>query len=73
MKKELSGKILFNSGIEVKIEKITPADDKVIFEINVDGMPVKTIVTLEENEIKGHVETPEGNMPFNAKREVQEK
>lgn len=70
---ELSGKIIFTSGREIKIAKITQEDDKVTFKVNVDGMPVKTIVTLEENDIKGFVETNEGNMPFNAERELTEK
>lgn len=69
---ELSGKILFTSGREVKIAKITQEEDKITFEVNVEGMPVKTIVTLEDNDIKGFVETYEGNMPFNAKRELAE-
>jgi len=69
---ELSGKIIFASGIEVAIDKITQEKDKVVFEVYVEGTPVKTIVTLKDDNITGFVETYEGNMPFSAKREVPE-
>ncbi len=69
---ELSGKIIFASGIEVAINKITQEKDKVVFDIFVEGTPVKTIVTLKDDNITGFVETYEGNMPFSAKREVPE-
>lgn len=68
----LKGKIIFDSGIEVVVDKVTQEKDKVVFEVNVEGMPVKTIVTLKEDNITGFVETYEGNMPFSAKREAPE-
>jgi hypothetical protein len=68
--KEMTGKIVFDSGIELKIDKITMEKEKIIFEVWVEGSPVKTIVTLKDDDISGHVETYEGNMPFAARRSV---
>jgi outer membrane lipoprotein-sorting protein len=66
----ITGKILFNNGNEIKINSITQQEEKVTFEIIVDGSPVKTIVSLLNNEIKGHVQTYDGNIPFSAKKEL---
>ncbi len=68
----LQGKVLFTSGREIKINKISKEKEKVLFEMVVDGYQVKTIVTLKDDVISGHVETIDGNMPFSAKREVPE-
>jgi hypothetical protein len=68
----MSGKIKFDSGREVRIAKITRVEGKYTFEANVEGTPVKTIVTLKDNEMTGFVETYEGNIPFSAKKEVPE-
>jgi hypothetical protein len=70
--KEMTGKIVFDSGVEVKLNKITTEDEKIIFEVYLEGMHVKTIVALKDDNITGHVETYEGNMPFSAKRFVPE-
>ncbi len=67
---ELTGKILFNSSTEVKIATITREKNRVTFRINIEGMDVITVVTLEENTIKGHVSTYDGNIPFTAKRKI---
>jgi outer membrane lipoprotein-sorting protein len=66
----ITGKILFNNGAEIKINKITQQEEKVTFEIIVDGSPVKTILSLVNNEIKGYVQTYDGNIPFSAKKEL---
>ena len=68
----LVGKILFATGMEVKISKITQEKEKITLEVYVDGVPVKTLVTVNDHEMKGFVQTDEGNMPFSAKRELPE-
>jgi hypothetical protein len=69
---KISGKIKFDSGSEVRIAKITQSEDKFTFEVNVEGNPVKTVVTLKDNEMTGFVETYDGNIPFSAKKVVPE-
>ncbi len=66
------GKIVFDSGIEVRIAKITQEENKVTMEIYVEGYPVRTILDLEDDEMKGYTETPEGSIPFAAKRYIPE-
>jgi hypothetical protein len=70
---KISGKIKFDSGREVSIAKITQTEDKYTFEVNVENTPVKTVVTLKDNNMTGVVETYDGNIPFSAKKEVPEK
>jgi hypothetical protein len=67
---ELTGKILFSSNTELKIATITREKNKVTFGINIEGMHVTTVVTLEENTIKGYVSTYDGDIPFTAKRKI---
>ena len=69
---DITGKIVFDSGIELQMAKITQEKDKITFEAYVEGYPVRTIVNLKEDNMSGHVETPDGNMPFAAKRELPE-
>lgn len=68
----LVGKILFDSGIEVRITRITQDEEKVIMDIYIEGYQVRTVVELKDDELKGVTETPEGNIPFSAKRYVPE-
>jgi hypothetical protein len=71
--KEVTGKVLFTSGVTVNMTKVVQEKDKVTFDFSVEGIPVKTVVTLEGNEFKGHAETYEGRIPFNGKKELPEK
>ncbi len=68
----MTGKIVFDSGFELRIGKITREEDKVIMETFVQGYPVKTVVTLKEDTLTGYTETPDGNIPFTAKRYIPE-
>jgi hypothetical protein len=68
----MTGRIIFNNGYEVRIEKLTRQEDKLVMETTVEGFPVKTVVTLKEDTITGHTETPDGNIPFTAKRYIPE-
>lgn len=68
----MTGKIVFDSGFELRIGKITREEDKVTMETFVQGYPVRTIVTHKENTLSGHTETPDGNIPFSAKRYIPE-
>lgn len=70
--KNLAGKIIFDSGMEFTIYKITEAEEKVIIEMYIEGYPIRTIVSLNEDEISGYTETPDGNIPFSAVRELLE-
>jgi len=69
----LKGKITFDSGMEFTIYKISEADEKVIIEMYIEGYPIRTIVTVNDDEISGYTETPDGNIPFSAVREPVEK
>jgi hypothetical protein len=69
---KITGKIKFDSGREVRIARISQTEDKYTFEVNVEGTPVKTVVTLKDNNMTGVVETYDGNIPFSAKKEVPE-
>ena len=70
--KDIMGKIVFDSGIELRIANITRKEEKITFEAYVEGYPVRTIVDLKDDDMSGHVETPDGNLPFAAKREQPE-
>lgn len=64
------GKIVFDSGFEVRIGKIRREEDKFIMDTFIEGYPVKTVVTLKENTLSGYTETPDGNIPFTARRHI---
>ncbi len=66
----LTGKVIFSSGREIKISKITYEDEKIAFYVFIDGHPVKTTVSLKDNDMSGFVETDDGDMPFSAKRKM---
>ncbi|TVR74879.1 MAG: hypothetical protein EA408_01490 [Marinilabiliales bacterium] len=68
----LAGKLLFDSGIEVRITRITRDEEKVVMDIYIEGYLVRTVVELKDDELKGITETPDGNIPFSAKRYVPE-
>lgn len=70
---DLTGKIVFTSGAEIKISKISCEDNNLTFEVIIDGYRVKTIATLKGNTMTGMVETYDGNMPFTAKKAIPEK
>lgn len=69
---ELTGKIEFSTGRIVEIAAISVEDDKVVFEVIVDGYDVKTDLTITEDNLRGIVQTIEGNMNFTAKRAAAE-
>ncbi len=68
----MTGKILFDSGIEFRMAKITQTEENVTMEIVVQGYPVKTVVKLKDDNLSGHTVTPDGSIPFSAKRFVPE-
>ena len=68
----ITGKIVFTSGAEIKIAKITSEENKLTFEVIIDGYRVKTVATIKDNAMTGVVETNEGNMPFIAKKAIPE-
>ena len=69
---ELTGQVLFHTGQQLTIGSITLDGDELIFYVTVDGYDVRSIVKVDSDELTGHVETMEGNMPFSAEREVVE-
>ena len=66
--KDITGRIIFDSGIELRLARITQKEDRVTFDAYVEGYLVRTIADLKDEEMSGHVETPDGNLPFSAKR-----
>jgi hypothetical protein len=71
--KAIAGKLKFVNGLEAKIINVTQADGKIAWDITAEGYVLKTVVTLKDNEITGHIQIPDGNIPFTAKKEVKEK
>lgn len=69
---ELTGYILFHTGQQIPILSISIEDSEMTFDVSVDGYDVRSIVNVGSDELTGHVVTMEGNMPFNAEREVAE-
>lgn len=63
-----SGTILFHVNREVSVEEISIDGDEVRFELIVDGYDVRTVFTVQEEELAGIVYTIDGNMPFRANR-----
>ncbi len=70
--KGLTTSVVFSSGSKMTMSKVTQENEKVTFEATVEGYPIKTIVTLKDGNLVGHVETYDGNMAFIAKRSSQE-
>ena len=68
----IEGKIVFHTGREVSIDRISQDDEEITFDIVVDGYDARIVFTIEENVISGHAMTIEGNMPFTANRETAE-
>ncbi len=66
------GKIVFDSGIEVRIARITQEENKVTMDVYVEGYPVRTVLDFEDDELKGFTETPDGTIPFSATRHIPE-
>lgn len=71
--KELSGVIHFHTGQKLSIDKVSVEGSELIFDVNVDGYEVQSVVAISVDELTGYVMTPEGNMPFSATKEVETK
>ncbi len=69
---ELVGRVVFDSGIEMRIARISRDEERVRLTVWIEGTSVYVVGTVEEDELTGRVETIEGNLPFSAKREVPE-
>lgn len=69
--KELSGAIHFHTGQKLSIAKVSVDGSELIFDVNVDGYEVQSVVAISVDELTGYVMTPEGNMPFSATKEVE--
>jgi hypothetical protein len=69
----MTGKIMFDNGYEVRIGKLTRQEEKLITETNIEGYPIRTVLTIKDDMLTGHTETPDGNIPFSAKRYIPEK
>ncbi len=68
----ISGKMKFLNGAEVLIRNVKQKDENLTFDITTQGYVLNIVTKLRENEIKGFVKTPEGDLPFSAKKEVPE-
>lgn len=69
---ELAGDIRFHTGGTIPVESIIVDESSVQFRVFVDGYEVNAICTLEEDQLKGHVQTVEGEMVFAAERKLAE-
>ncbi len=69
---ELAGEIRFADGYKVKMENMKFADGVLKFTIQVDYNPVDLKATIEDNVLKGSAATPEGDLPFEAKKVKKE-
>ena len=69
---ELTGVIHFHTGQQLTISKISVDGSEMVFDVNVDGYEVQSVVAISLTELSGYVMTPEGNMPFNATKESVE-
>lgn len=65
-----TGKIVFQSGQEVKMTSVTVEADTVTFKAYVDGGLVTTVCTVNNDELTGSVITPEGRLPIRATKEL---
>ena len=68
---ELSGVIHFHTGQQLSIAKISVDGSEMVFDVNVDGYEVQSVVTISVEELTGYVVTMEGNMPFRATKETE--
>lgn len=68
----LAGKMLFSSGREIALSKITQEGERITLDFFVEGYPVKIIVTITDNNIAGFAQTDDGNLPFSALKEMPE-
>ncbi len=68
----LTGKMLFSSGREIALSKITQEGERITLDFFVEGYPVKIIVTIADNNITGFAQTDDGNLPFSALKEMPE-
>lgn len=69
----LTGVIHFHTGQQLTIESISVDGSELIFDVNVDGYDVQSVVAISIEELTGYVMTPEGNMPFSATKEVEKR
>lgn len=63
------GKIVFQSGQEIKMTSVTVEADTVTFKAYVDGGMVTTVCKINNDELTGSVVTPEGRLPIKATKE----
>lgn len=67
----LTGVIHFHTGQQLSIDKISVDGSEMVFDVNVDGYEVQSVVAISESALTGHVVTMEGNMPFSATKETE--
>jgi hypothetical protein len=70
---ELSGVVHFHTGQQLSILKISIDGNEMVFDANVDGYEVQSVVTISDDELTGYVVTIDGNMHFKAIKEVETK
>lgn len=69
---QLAGEIRFADGNNVKMDNITVEEGVLKFSIQVDYNPVNIKATIEDNVMKGAAASPEGDIPFEAKKVKKE-
>lgn len=67
----ISGVIHFHTGQQLSIAKISVDGSEMVFDVNVDGYDVQSVVAISVDQLNGYVVTMDGNMPFVATKETE--
>lgn len=65
---ELAGEVRFPGGYIIEMENVKLTNGVLTFTIQVDYNPINIKATIEETVLKGSAASPEGDIPFEAKR-----
>ncbi len=68
-----AGKLVFRNNYEVPLTRISEQEKKYTLVSNIEGYTITTVVELKNDTLTGIARTPDGNIPFSAKRYVPEK
>lgn len=67
----LAGEIIFGEHYKIEMKDVKVTDDVLLFGFNVDYNYIKLKATIEDGKLKGSAATPDGDIPFEAKKVVK--
>ena len=67
-----AGKLVFRNRQEVPVSRITSAENKYTLAFTIEGYSITTTVEVRNDTLTGITRTPDGTIPFTAKRFVPE-